>query len=734
MTVVSEAIAEPPPEQDEHACSAAEDLTGRERMAHNVLVSWGGHIVYIVAGFIMPRLIDRHIGQSALGVWDFGWSLVSYFGMAQVGIGSSVNRYVARYRAAHDTTSLNRAVSSVMCIQILAGIMVTVLTLLATWLLPVLFKSRLAGQIEEARWVVLFLGAGLAVQMFLNVYVGVLTGCHRWDLHNGISAGFYALTVVGMIVALVLGGGLKCLAMASFVGMMLTEITRAAFSYRVCPELRIRLRSVRWAQTLEMLTFGGKSALDSVSRLLLYQTNGMLIVGYLGPGALAVFSRPKALVSHAQRLVNKFGFVLTPTASSLQADGRHAELQRLLAQAGRFALAMALPMVLFLSIMGDPLLKLWMGPRYEQGMVLAVLALGHMTEMIRQPILNIITGLNAHGTLGAANLVSAILSVVLGFAMLGILHWGLMGAAIALVMPLVLVNGTFVPIYACRMVGLPLRRLPLRIISDSSVAGHPLRPLPARCTVLAWQDRRRVPACRARCGGSRVVSPLLALCNAEQNARTYCGMAEAGSWPTYPRRTSLMKKQPITIVQYWGGCPQTPDSKWQQFLDCLRACANKGWRTCLVWSDMPRDPLLSRPFEEAGCKIVLHSRAHGNFDLQCIRRTYCLLRKINCDVFHCHNVHTSPLIGAALAKVPVRIWSKLAMSPYYEQGVAPTGIHRLALSTRLSCNLAHRILAVSHPVRDELISCGASSSRVLVWPTPIDIESFSNSWRWRDSR
>src|SRR5687768_777321 len=86
------------------------DLTGRERMVWNLMSGWGGHLVFVVAGFVMPRMIDRQSGQLALGVWDLCWSVVTYFGLANLGIGASVNRYVARYRATNDVEALRRTV------------------------------------------------------------------------------------------------------------------------------------------------------------------------------------------------------------------------------------------------------------------------------------------------------------------------------------------------------------------------------------------------------------------------------------------------------------------------------------------------------------------------------------------------------------------------------------------------------------------------------------------------
>jgi len=140
----------------------------------------------------------------------------------------------------------------------------------------------------------------------------------------------------------------------------------------------------------------------------------------------------------------------------------------------------------------------------------------------------------------------------------------------------------------------------------------------------------------------------------------------------------------VSIVQYWGGCPQTPNSKWQRFLRIIQRCAEKNWRTYLIWSRMPEDLGLARPFQQAGCEILLQRRPKRNFDLRCALGTYRMLRHVQCDVFHCHNVHTSPLIAAVLARVPVRVWSKLAMSPYYEQGEKPRGLHRLVPGLRIS--------------------------------------------------
>jgi glycosyltransferase involved in cell wall biosynthesis len=185
--------------------------------------------------------------------------------------------------------------------------------------------------------------------------------------------------------------------------------------------------------------------------------------------------------------------------------------------------------------------------------------------------------------------------------------------------------------------------------------------------------------------------------------------------------------RPITVVQFWAGCPKSPNSKWQRFLALVQRCRDEGWRNCLVWSRMPEDPAFAEPFKEAGCEIILQPRSRRNFDPASIWRVYSFLRERRCDIFHCHNDHTSPLIGATLAHVPVRIWSKLSMSSFYELQRPPKGIQCLYLSNRISSWCSHLVLALTEPIRQEFMKQGGSRDKTVVVPGPVDVERFATA-------
>jgi O-antigen/teichoic acid export membrane protein len=235
----------------------------------------------------------------------------------------------------------------------------------------------------------------------------------------------------------------------------LTEVARAAVAYSICPGLSVDLRRLDRGTVHQLLRFGLKSFLVDASGLILYQFANILIASNLGLAALAVFARPMALVRHATAIVNKYAYVLAPTASSLQAVGRSDALSALVVRSTQVAVYLALPMMLSLAILGDSILELWMGPAYRQGPIILVLAAGHLLPMVQEPLVLILVGTNAHGKVGLALAVAAGLAGLLGTVALGHADWGLIGAALSITIPLTLIKGLYMPFAACRRLDLP---------------------------------------------------------------------------------------------------------------------------------------------------------------------------------------------------------------------------------------------------------------------------------------
>lgn len=274
-------------------------------------------------------------------------------------------------------------------------------------------------------------------------------------------------------------GGLCASAAIVLAGETLAAARRGILAHRVCQGLRLHPSLVQWATIKDLFAFGVKTLIPSVSNLFLNQTTSILIVAYLGPAALALYSRPRSLILHVQTLVNKMAMTLTPTTSSLQSTADVKEIVDLLVKSARYALYLSLPMVLILAVFGGAIMRFWMGPRYAHGWMPAILAIGYLPVIVQLPTLSMLAGLNAHGRAGIARFVASVISVALSVLVLKYLRWGLVGAALAITLPLAILNLVDIPRLICRRVGLAMRQYSLAV-----AAGPVLHTLPfAVCLV-----------------------------------------------------------------------------------------------------------------------------------------------------------------------------------------------------------------------------------------------------------
>lgn len=432
----------------------AKDLSGRDRMGRNVAFAWGGYMVNVVAGFIIPRLISDRLGQTTLGIWDFSWSIVSYFGLVQLGLGGSVNRYVAKYRATGDNDSLSRSVSTIALFQRLVGwLALAIAAATAWWILP-LFASKLGGELQASRWVVLFLGVEISVSIMMTVYGSVIVGCHRWDIHNTVSAISYALIAVAMVVVLLCGGGLAALALSHCVFYLAGEVARWRLSRRVCPELVLDSKLASWPMFHEQARYSAKNLVPRVADLVSNQALSVLVTMFLGPASLAIFSRPKGLIGVLRTLAAKFGFIIVPTASTLQAREDLTALRSIMLNGAASMAALALPAIVTLAILGSDIIRVWMGEKYVYPGLVPILALGALAPLIQESVWGVLSGMNIHGRMALAKLGAAICAASSLGVGLALLHWHLIGAAICFSLPTVIVEGVVMPVYACRQLHL----------------------------------------------------------------------------------------------------------------------------------------------------------------------------------------------------------------------------------------------------------------------------------------
>ncbi len=429
-----------------------------EGIARSVIANWAGQSIVVVSGFILPRFVKDELGAEQLGVWDLGWSMVAYLMLLNAGIASSVNRHVARARAMADWAMLSRDASCCACVFLVTSLIAVVVTALLAGLLPGWLPVSFAPYLDEVRWVVACLGLMAACGLAVAVFNGVITGYMRYDLVVYIESGAHALAFAVTLIALYLGYGLRVMGVTFLAAKLIECTAKVIAAYSICPQLQLSPRLMTRSGIWRMTVFGGKFFVHQMSRITLYQGNALLVALFLGPASVAVYSRAMALVQYSDKVLFEFGRVLIPSASALQTQNDDAALNRLILLGMRYSLLIALPSLLVLTIVGDSLMRVWMGAEFSELPLLTILAIGHVATLSQTGPFYVLLGLNRHGVPALCMGIAAVVSISISALCVGLLKSDVTAVAWSVGGSMTLVHLLVMPWAISRASGLSVRR------------------------------------------------------------------------------------------------------------------------------------------------------------------------------------------------------------------------------------------------------------------------------------
>ena len=399
------------------------------------------------------------------------WTFVAYMRVSGIGIASSSSRYIAKYISENRMDDLKSTVATVFYLQLCISAFVFTCTILLAVYIPSIFHDRLGDHVSETSTIMLFLGGSLVHFFIFDIFRGVVTGRHRWDIHNLIISLNHLATFIAMIAVLMLGGGLVELSIVYFSVTLLFEFVLLIFAYNILPEISISYIYFSKKRAVELVKFGLKTTLITLPNLLVLQSSNLLVVSLLGPAKLALMSRPIALLKHIEAFISKYTFVLTPMAGSMQSKGNKRELQDFLINSTFYSVSFTLPVVIFMAVFGDSILFLWMGEGFDDLLLVSLLSIGLFLPISQGSAQRILVGLNAHGKIAIINIFSAIVLFMLIYFINGVIGWSIYSAVFLIIIPLMVSQGIILPVYACLLLELSIFEYVRKVFTKPLICG-----------------------------------------------------------------------------------------------------------------------------------------------------------------------------------------------------------------------------------------------------------------------
>jgi O-antigen/teichoic acid export membrane protein len=422
----------------------------KHQIIRNVTSSWFALGMNVIVGIVLWPYILHRLGEDAAGIWVLIFSITGYYGLFDLGIRSSVIRYVSKAKATNDLEGASRVISTSLFSYSCIGALTFLITLVIS-----LYVDKFHGVPPEfqatARWLLLMVGSAVALGFPLGISGGVLEGLQRFDAQRIPNIAATLLRAALIVIALQHGYGLLMVAFITVSMPLLASVVCSIIAARILP-VPLGWRFIDRATFRDIATYGGTTLIIIISARLRFRSDSVIIGAFLSAAAITYFNIGARIVDYAGEVVENLAQVFMPMSSHSDAQGNMERLRKIFTVGNRFCAFTIFPICAILVILGKSVIEVWVGKGYVEKSypVLLVLLLSTTLMLAQAASPRVLFGMSKHRTWAWVTLTEGLVNIALSIAL--VRPYGIFGDAVGTALPLAVTTIFFLPWHVCRQV------------------------------------------------------------------------------------------------------------------------------------------------------------------------------------------------------------------------------------------------------------------------------------------
>src|SRR6266568_60913 len=427
----------------------------KREIIKNVSSSWFSLGVNILVGIFLSPFILHRLGNTAYGAWVLAFSVTGYYGLFDLGIRSSVIRYVSTYTSTNDIEGLSKLINTSLAGYTVIGAAAMMVTLVVSMYLGSLFRMP-ADFLPTARVLFLMVGTAVALGFPAGVFGGILEGLNRFYFVNATNLVSTLLRAMLIVLALTHGYGLLMVAFVTVALPLLGSLVRAVIVLRLLP-LRFGWKYLDRGSLREIASYSSVSFMLMIAYKLRFKTDEVILSTFLSVVAVSFISNANRLVDYTVEVVSSLAQIFVPMSGQSDAKGDMDRLRKIFVAGNRACALIIFPIAVILLILGKSVIEAWVGRRYVATSypVLLVLLIPSTFMLAQAASARTLFGMAKHKTLAVVTLMEGVANLILSIIL--VRRFGILGDAVGTAIPLTCTTLWFLPRHLCRVLGLRVR-------------------------------------------------------------------------------------------------------------------------------------------------------------------------------------------------------------------------------------------------------------------------------------
>jgi O-antigen/teichoic acid export membrane protein len=403
----------------------------------NALSNWFALGVNVAIGFFLTPAIFAHLGEKRFGMWMLVSSIVGYFGVLRLGVGTGVFRYVPLFRGKGDDDKVGAIVSTGVAFYTLAGFVIFMALFLCASPIANFFQGG-----QELANLIRVIGLAAALQCPSQIFDTAMRGHEGFVVANSIGV-FCAILRAGALVGCV---------------NLLGLVARGIALRNSCKEVHFGIRQIGLAELKMLVCFGAAVLVGTLGEILAYQCPKQIVGKVVSLEALSLFGVAALLITYYRQLIYALVKVLMPRFGYLSGQDADSEILRLFLHGSRYVAIVAGAIALLLWVVGPSFLRLWLkNDNINQAVpALIILAAGTLVVLSHRVSVALMFGFGKQKTIATFMVIEGIF--IFGLSLALSYKYGITGVAVGIAVPLILIRGVFQTVYVCRLIEISFRR------------------------------------------------------------------------------------------------------------------------------------------------------------------------------------------------------------------------------------------------------------------------------------
>lgn len=400
----------------------------------------------IVSIWLVPFLLNS-LGDSEYGLYKLMLSTASYLSVLDLGIGSTITRYVIKFKTEGKKREEENFIAMGLCIYGVIAVIVLIISVCINFAIPHMYSASISTEkMNYARIMFLLLCVNTAINLINHAYTGILQAYERFVYSQLANIVKIVLRVTFIFIGIMINKSAFIIVITDILLTILLLICNVL--YTKC-NLKCKIKLHKWNGALAKEAFVFTSAILIQMIINQFNTNiDSLVLGiYTTTATVAMYSVALQLYTMYSSLSSSISSVYLPTVSRSVFQGESDdEITKKVIEPSRIQLVILLLALSGYFLFGRDFIKLWVGDGFLDAYIIGAILLSSSTwELSQNTITSILKAKNILHGRTLILIISTALNAILTFILVPKI--GAIGAAIGTAFSMVLGYGFALNVY-----------------------------------------------------------------------------------------------------------------------------------------------------------------------------------------------------------------------------------------------------------------------------------------------